>query len=297
MSINRLHLLRVLCACADTGSFKKAAMQLGVSPQVVTRAIQELEALQSEVLFHRNTRGVRITEFGALLAARARHLIDGCDALFPDGHAVRESAVDGVVRVTAPTHLGRTRVAPLLTRLARQHPQLRIELKLSDARVDVVDDRIDIGLRLGFVRDNRYVARKLAKMAFHVVATPGLIDRHGAPRTLDDLQRLPLSAMFDVNTGRPWPWLFSAGRQMTPEAPKFLCDDIEAEGAAVLSGVACGQLPDYLVEPHLRSGRLVSLLRKFEPDPWDIYIFRPQRKPLPARVALVFDAMLATMHA
>jgi DNA-binding transcriptional LysR family regulator len=290
--MNRLELLRVFCVAAEADNFKAAATRLSVSPQVVTRAIQALEEAQSELLFHRNTRGVRLTDFGAAFASRARALLNGCDALFPDQRRARDAEAMGLVRITAPASLGRSRLMPIVAGLLKKHPDLRIDLRLSDARADVVDEKIDIGVRAGFVRDNRFVARKLAKLSFHVVGTPTLVAKQGVPKRIEDLANLRLTALLDVNTGRPWPWLFAGGRQFVPDAPILLSDDVDAEYAAVLAGTAFGQIPSYLAAAAIQRRKLVAVLKDQAPEPWDLYIYRPQRRPVPQRVSLVFEALM-----
>lgn len=293
--MNRLELLRIFCTAAEADSFKDAAVRLSISPQVVTRAIRTLEELQSEVLFHRSTRGVRITDFGIAFAARARDSLSRCDALFPIHSEVKNDDIKGLVRITAPASIGRTHLMPVVIDLARKYPELKLDIRLSDARADAVDEKIDIGVRAGFIRDNRFTARKLNKVSFHVVCAPELLAVHPAPKRISQLANVPTTALLDVNTGRPWPWLFSGGRQYVPETPKFLCDDVDAEFNAVMSGLAFGQLPSYLAERHLRSGKLLPFLKELAPEPWDLYIYRPQRRPVPRRVSVVFEALLGMM--
>jgi DNA-binding transcriptional LysR family regulator len=112
---------------------------------------------------------------------------------------------------------------------------------------------------------------------------------------VDDLARLPLTSLLDPNTGRIWPWYFAGGRQFTPAPRAFVTDDPDAELAAIVAGVAYGQVPDYLAEPLLRAGRLVALLQDQAPPPWDICVYRPQRSPVPARVRLVFDHIVTAI--
>ncbi|WP_374403718.1 LysR family transcriptional regulator [Niveibacterium sp.] len=293
--LNRLEMLRVFCAAADAGSFKGAAMRLGISPQAVTRAIHELEALQGELLFHRNTRRIQITAFGEALAARARACVGELDALFASAKDQEQNELAGVVRLTAPSSIGRLRVLPVLTALGSAHPQLQLDVRLNDQIVDVVDERIDIGLRIGFPRDNRFVVRAVAKVHFRVVGTPALIARVGLPASIAELDRVPTTGMVDRNTGRAWPWLFADGEHAAPAQPAFMCDDAEAEAAAVLAGIAFGQIPDFLADQHIAAGRLVPVLQDLAPDPWDLYLYRPQRGPVPARIRLVFDALVSAL--
>ncbi|MGK5012441.1 LysR family transcriptional regulator [Janthinobacterium sp. MDB2-8] len=280
-------MLRIFCCAAELGSFKEAAIRLIISPQAVTRAVQELERLQGELLFHRNTRQVQLSAFGAKLAMLAQQAVQQVDQLFEHDDIDSGDEPAGLVRLTAPASLARAVILPTLTDLALRYPKINFDLRLSDELVDVVNEKIDIGV----LRDNRFVARKVAKTQLYVVGTPECIARHGSPDVFDDLNRLPTTAMHDRNTGRAWPWLFADGQHIYPAGARFMCNDAEAELAAVLAGLAFGQLPSFLVDSHLAAGRLVALMRVAEPAPWDIYIYRPQRGPLAQRLRLVFDAV------
>lgn len=289
---NRLELLRLYCAAVEANSFKDAATRLGASPQSITRAVQELESLVGEVLFHRNTRRVRATEAGEALAARARELVRQADDLLQPGRPDAEAGLSGLVRITAPKAIGETHLMPVLTRVAQQHPGITLDVRLSDQISDVIEERIDIGVRVGFMRDSRFVVRSVSKARFFVVATPKLIRRAGRPDTVQQLGEVPTTALLDRNTGRKWPWQFAQGEQFTPEPSAFVTDDPQAECQAVLAGLGYGQLASYLAQPYLRTGKLVSVLDALAPEPWPICVYRPQRGPVPPRIRLVFDAIV-----
>lgn len=291
--LNRLEMLRIFVAAAEARSFKEAAARLGISPQAVTRAVQDLERMHGELLFHRNTRGIQVTGYGSELATRAKISVLQLDELFLERPAREPREVEGVVRLTAPVILGRVLLMPVLNRLAASHPLLRFDLRLSDARADVVDDRIDIGVRFGPLHDNRFVARRVGSPAFHVVATPELIKRHGKPTSIEQLHQLPTTELRDMAAGRAWPWYFAGGVQIVPALPRFSSNDGDAECGAILAGIGFGQVPAYLADPHIAAGRLVPVLQEFMPDPWDIYVYRPQRGPVPARIRLAFDGCVA----
>ena len=293
---NRLEALRVFFTAAAAANFREAAVRLSVSPQVVTRAVRELEEELGEPLFHRSTRGVQLTDFGRQLAERARIAVGGVDELFHriDRRALSQHA--GTVRVTAPHVYGRfipQALAPLLV----AHPGLVLDLRLSEQHADVVDQQIDIGVRVGPMRDARFVARGVGKMPLRVVASPALIERVGAPRTVDALPQLPVTALIDRSSGRPWPWAFSKKRVFTVSSPAFVTDNIDAECAAVLAGIGFGQLIGPLAEPWLQSGAMVEVLAADAPEPWPIHVYRPQRAPVPARVRLVYDELIRVLRA
>jgi DNA-binding transcriptional LysR family regulator len=293
--LNQLELLRIFLTAAECASFREAALRLGASPQTVTRAIKELEEHFGELLFHRSTRQVRITGYGEQLAARSRPLLAEMETLFSTPALAPASQLTGRVRITGPRILGRGCLVPALARLAAQQPGLALDVRLSDVFADVVDEQIDVGVRIGFLRDSRLVARKAGEVAFSLVATPALVARLGAPQRVEDLAARPVTALLDPNTGRVWTWYFAGGRQFTPDAHTFVTDDPDAELGAILAGLAFGQVPDYLAAPLLREGRLVALLPELAPPPWDVYVYRPQRGPVPARVRLVFDHIVAAV--
>lgn len=292
---NRLEQLRLLCAAAETLNFKQAALRLGVAPQAVTRAVKELERTLGEPLFHRSTRQVVLTSFGEAFCARARTQLEGVDALFEPEAKTQERGMQGLVRVTAPVSTGRLMVWPVLRELAVKHPGLRFDLRLSDQLDDVVDARIDLGIRIGAIRDNRFVVRRLRPVLFHVVATPSLLSGKAAPRSVDDLHGWPLTGQYDLSTGRPWPWFFANGHYFSPTEHVCISTDTDVELDAVSAGIGIGQLPDFLVQKQLASGELVRLMPELEPPPWDLYLYRPQQGPVPKRVRVVFDSLARSL--
>lgn len=289
--LNQLDMLRIFCVAAETSNFREAAARLGISPQGVTRAVKDLERHFGEVLFHRSTRQVRVTDFGEQLALRGRQSILEMDALFQPSNADAELPIR--LRITAPRSLGRMHVLPALMQLALDHPNIILDLRLADAISDVVDEQIDIGVRIGFFRDNRFVARPVAKMSFVIAGAPELIARRGKPKDIEDLANFPTTAFVDGNSGRAWPWYFAEGKQYLPAAPALMTDDPEAERDAVLAGLGYGQLPRFLAAPHLRTGKLVTVLDECAPMPWEVYVYRPQRGPVPSRIRLVFDQIVS----
>lgn len=294
--MNDFELLKVFCAAAQAPSFREAATRLGVSPQVVTRAVQRLEERLGETLFHRSTRQVRITAYGDQLAAQGAALIDSVQTVLRPGAKRERNEVCGVVRVAAPGALGRGLVMRSLGPTLADHPRLTLDLRLSEALTDAVDQRIDVGVRIGTLRDSRFVARSVARIGFHVVAAPALAERAGVPRTVDDLQALPTTALIDRNSGRPWPWHFKASKSFMP-TPAFVTDDPEAELEAALAGLGYAQLPNYLAGKYLSSGHLVEALRTEAPAPWPVSVYRSSRSPVPNRIKVVFDRLVEAMGA
>jgi len=294
---NELELLRIFQVAAESSSFREAAVRLGASPQGVTRAIQLLEKHYGEVLFHRNTRQVRITSFGARLLERVQPALAQFEDIWRPSGTGRHASLSGTVRVTAPHSLGLRAVLPASERVLARHPGITLDVRLSDRISDAVEERIDVGIRVGIMRDSRFVARRAAGMRLHVVASPALISSVGTPRSIAALADLPVTASVDINTGRPWPWYFRGGRQWSPSSPVFIADNADMEMAAVRSGIAFAQLADYMAAPYIASGELVRVLVEEEPAAWGLYVYRPQRGPVPGRIRVVFDELHAAVKA
>ena len=290
-----MELLRIFRVAAESSSFRDAAVRLGTSPQGVTRAIQQLEQHYGEVLFHRSTRQVRITAFGEGLLDRVRPALEQFEDLWRTPGSDQQASLSGTVRITAPHSLGTRAVLPALERVAERHPGITLDVRLSDRISNTVDEGIDVGIRVGFMRDSRFVARKAADMRLPIVAAPRLIKKVGVPENIDALSSLPVTVALDINTGRPWPWHFKAGRQWTPTAPTLVADNADMEMGAALAGIAFAQLADYMAAPYIASGKLVQVLENEEPPAWGLYVYRPQRGPIPGRVRAVFDEMLVAV--
>jgi DNA-binding transcriptional LysR family regulator len=291
--LNRLDLLRIFLAASSSTSFREAAARLGVSPQVVTRAVRELEEQLRETLFHRNTRRVQITTFGQSFVAHAQAALAGVDSLF--GEASKSDDAMGVVRITAPSALGRYYVQPILMELMARHPGLIADLRISDAPSAVVDEQIDVGVRVGAIGDNRYVARAIGPLPVWTVASPALIERVGEPKNLKDLEALPVTCLIDPASGRPWPWIFRGERHFQPAAPAFVTNDTSVEVNAACAGIGFSQCTEYLIRPHVQRGQLVRLLPRLDPEPWKLYVYRPQRGPVSRRIRVVFDELVAKL--
>lgn len=290
---NRLDYLKIFCVAAQHRTFKEAAIKLNVSPQLVTRCVKELETELGEILFVRSTRNIKITTFGEQFLQKAQQALAVMDNIF--GKSVAENLP---VKITAPPSFAKPLLIPVLARVSKEHPEIQFDLKLSNQFADVVEDKIDIGIRAGNpITDHRFIARAVNKLNHVVVATPELISRVGTPQTIDDLYHLPVTTMFDNNRNQPWEWFFKDKLIFKPETPVLVSDDADAEFEAILNGIGFGQVSIFMAAPHIMSGRLVPVLQDYEArDQWDVFVYRPQRGPVPPRVRIVYDALVEQMQ-
>lgn len=290
--LNHFELIRIFCCAADNLSFKKAAAQLGKSPQAVTRAIKELESLRGEILFYRSTRSIRITAAGEALAIQAKETLKNIDSILSAGNSDSHELPSGNIRLTLPMSLGRRLVMPALTAFQMQYPAVTLTCMLTDSHSDMVDEKIDIGLRTGFVRDNRFISRLVREIDFITVGSPELIRKAGSPQNLAELSDMPLVALMDRGTGRYWPWGYESSPSFMPSSPRFVTDDLDAYCDAVLSGVGFGHLADYLAKPLIDNHQLAQILPHVRSTKWGLYLYRPQTGPVQPRIRLMYDHLL-----
>ncbi len=293
--MNKLELLRLFCSAAEVSNFKEAARLQAVSPQTVTRAVQQLEQLTGELLFHRNTRQVRLTQFGEQLAEQGRQQLEQLDKLLRPISQPKEQA-SGVVRLTAP-HAFREVLLPLLSEFCCQYPEIRLDLRFADQHSALVDEQIDLGLRIGVLRDQSFVAAEVGVMSLLLVASPAYLAAQGQPDSQAALAQHRFTGLLDEATGRPWLFYTEQDKVWQPPAIHWLANDAFSELHGCLAGIGISQQPYFLLAPYLADGRLVRLLPELEPAPWPVSLYRPQRGPVPLRIRLLFDFLRSRLSA
>lgn len=247
---------------ARARSFRVAAEHLGVTPAAISKAVKRLEAELGATLLHRTTRKVSLSEEGARFLAR-------CEDAMAHVHAGRDEvaaavrAPRGELTVSLSYVLGPTLVARL-PRFVARYPALHLDLRLTDRRVRLVDDRIDVALRVGPLPDSALVARKLMQPRWVTVAAPGYLARHGTPSTPEALVD-HACLRFRSPRGKAVPWTFldaPGGKPRSLDVPgRVDLDQGELIVAAAEAGVGVGQVFDFMVDRALGEGRLVEVLR------------------------------------
>ncbi|WP_153147854.1 LysR family transcriptional regulator [Dechloromonas sp. H13] len=179
--------LRLFCVVARNRSFAETARELGVSKAVVSKRIALLEAAVQERLFHRTTRNVFLTAQGEIVHQWAQRILEDVDLM---GEAIsrEKAAPSGLLRICSSTGFGRSRLAPALSALARQFPQLEIQVELFDRLVDLVDEGFQLDIRIGHVHEGNVIKRRIARNRRVLCAAPSYVERFGMPQSLEDLK-------------------------------------------------------------------------------------------------------------
>lgn len=292
-----LKALSTLARVVETGSFRRAALELGVAPQATSKTVRQLEAQLGVRLLHRTTRKLNLTDEGAALLAQVRPALSAIRSAIDALQAAR-GEVGGTLRITAPRSVGQHLVLPLLPPFMQAHPDVTVELELEDRITDLVADRIDVGFRMGAAMDRNVVARRLMDIQQWICASPAYLERHGRPRRWEDLARHRCTGFRHANTGRLMPWEYAEGDEtaFTEIPARFATNDVDAEASAVLAGVGIGQIPNYIAAPLMRDGRLVHLLPKHISARIGLYVYYPQRAQLPQKVRRFIDFTVARLQ-
>jgi LysR family transcriptional regulator for bpeEF and oprC len=277
---------------ARHGNFARAARELGLSPSAVAKNVARLERQLGLRLFHRTTRQVSLTQDGRQLFERCQRIVDEVAALEDEASGAR-AAVRGVLRIDAPFTYGKQVVLPILQRLLTQHPELRLDLRLSDAYTDLIREGIDAVVRIGHLPDSRLVARLFDQQDLLVCASPRYLSQHGEPKTPDALTTHQCVVFRMPRTGRDRPWQFRRGRRAIDFHPesRVRIDDGEALVHAALTDMGLVQVPDYMVVENIKRGRLVEVLKPFRPTPTPISIVYPSQRHVPPRVKALVAAL------
>lgn len=279
----------VFVRVAETRSFTGAARQLGISPSGVSKAVSRLEERLGMQLLERTTRSVTLTDDGAVFYERCRQIL----ADIEDAHAQAteaRAAPRGTVRASVPAALGRLHLVPALPRLLSRHPGLDVRLELTDRRVDVVAEGLDVGVRIGKeVPDpqRRLVRRVVATSRGVVCASPAYVERFGRPRKPEDLTKHNVCLYGPPHGEATRTWTFRRGeqRRRTTVRGNVTLDSGDALVDLARAGHGIIAVFDFLASPAVRAGELVVLLPRWEVWPGlPISVVYPKHRKLSAKV-------------
>lgn len=269
------------------GSFTAAAEALGVSASHISRRISELEAQLGTPLIYRTTRTIRLSEAGEQYFEECHKLIQGFVSA-EEKISQQQGEPRGQLKVTCGATFGERFIAPVLPEFLKRYPKLSIDLHLSNERVDLIREGYDLAIRLGRLEDSSLLARRLCNRTEYLCASPDYLELCGSPHTLNELN--------DHNClqGSTSTWLFldNGQRREFRVAGNWRSNSGPALLEAVKAGIGIAQLPDYYVEPLLKSGELVSLLDSYRYPLAGVWLVYPKvRQQLP-RLKLLCDFLV-----
>ena len=282
----------------DFGSYTAAAEALGLQTSKLSRRIAALETEIGVRLINRTTRRLSLTEAGKTFH---RH----CLALLDEAQAARDAmsqilaSPQGLIRISCPTGLLQGGIANVLARFLAKHPQVRIALDATNRRVDVVDEGIDIAIRVRKppLEDSDLVMRTFGPDEMILVASPNLIVSHGEPQTLEDVARMATLSMASAEERSTWRFLDANGEPaVLTHAPRFCTDDLFTLRRAALQGLGVAFVPLLLVADDIEGGTLVRLLPSLKAQSGIIHAVFPSRRGMVPAVRALLDFLSETME-
>jgi len=292
--MDRLESLAAFAQVADLGGFAPAARAMRVSPTAITRAVAGLEARLGVALLHRTTRSVRLTEEGALFLPRARQVL--ADLKEAESLVMgAQSEPQGTLVVTAPVVFGRTHVVPVVAELLKRHPRLTIQLLLLDRNVQMVEEGIDIAIRIGELPDSSLHAVRLGEVRRVLVASPTYLKAHGKPVEVADLRRHAIVAFTGISPSDEWRF-GQDGKSVVRVRPRLVLNNADAGIAAVKRGLGIGRFLSYQVAEDIAQGRLRTLLDEAAPSPAPVHLLFQASRSASPNVRSFIDAAKASLR-
>jgi DNA-binding transcriptional LysR family regulator len=289
--MDRIEAMQAFVAVADLRGFAPAARKLGLSPSGVTRLIAALEEHLGARLLQRTTRSVALTDVGSRYLERARRIL--ADVEEAEGSAQDErTRPGGRLVVTAPVGFGRLHVSPVMSEYLKRYPEVSGDLRLSDRVVNLVEDGIDVAVRIGHLADSSLVARHVGEMRRIVVASPGYLKRHGEPETPEAIASHE-TIRFGATMASP-DWLFvREGHEIhVATTPRLTTNSSDAAIQYAVQDGGLTRVLAYQAAAGLKAGRLKIVLEKFEQPALPIHIVYPTSRLLSAKVRTFIDLVM-----
>jgi len=287
--MDKLQAMSVFVEIAEKGSLTAAANSLGKSLPAVVRMLAALEENLQVRLFNRTTRSIALTEEGRIYLERCHKILTEIEE---SELALSQSQVEphGTMTLTTPIRFGELHVAPSVTRFLKQYPRVNVNLLLRDRIVNLLDEGIDMAVRIAHLEDSSLIAKHIGEIRQVTVASPTLLTKlGGAPQHPHQLTNLPCVRTTSISSSPFWHFNEGGKRLDVPVKGSFICNQIKATVDACIAGLGYGVFFNYQVMSRVRSGELKIVLRDFEPEALPLSLVYPHTRLMAMRVRTLID--------
>jgi DNA-binding transcriptional LysR family regulator len=295
IDVNRSGEMEAFVHVVDRGSFSAGARVLGMTPSAVSKLVARLEARLATQLVHRSTRKLQLTPEGQNFYERSVRVLADMDEA--ERCAAAGASPRGRVRINASYSIGHCVLMPLVPRFLELHPQVTLDIVLTDRVVDLMDERTDVAIRWGPLPPSDLVARHLFDTGQAIVASPAYLERYGTPRTPEELEAHNRIGSTYRRSAPDWPLLVEGRQVEMPVVGTVRAGDGETLRRLVLEGVGLARLSLYHIRPDLEAGRLVPVMEEFNPgDEVPVHaVYLGKAGRLPARIRALLDYLAARL--
>jgi len=293
--MDRFEEMQAFVRVVESGGISAAARRLGMAKSVISRRLQELENRLGVQLLQRTTRRINLTEEGRRFHQRCQRILDELEEA-ERSLSSEQQRVHGLLRLAAPLSFTQRHLMPLLNEFMQRYPEVRLELDVEDRQINVIEEGVDLTIRIGRLDDSSLVARRLAPVRMVLCASPGYLARCGEPQTPQELSRHEGLSYGHLSDQRQWTLYDREGRAHTTRPPiRMRANNGDVLLESVLAGLGVAVMPTFICHRELAEGRLVPLLAGYRPEESAAYALYPSRRHLPLRVRVLIDYLAEGM--
>jgi len=280
--------MRAFVRVVEAGSFTAVATEQNTTQPTISRQIAALEEHLGTRLFTRSTRSLAVTDDGRAFYDQALRALE---AIGEAENAVgrRRAKPAGVLRLAASVVFGRLHIVPRLSRFLERYPDLSIDLVLNDGTTDLVEEGIDLAVRVGANSDGSLIARRIGLSRRVAVASPSYLKLRGTPKTLGDLQQHDCIIYTRLASGSAWTFVVDGRTVSVPVHGRYRVNSTEGVREGIFAALGIGMIPTFHFSDEIRTGRVKVLLRKHQPEPFPIHAVYPSRRFVPLKVRAMID--------
>ncbi len=294
--MDRITGVQLFARIVETGSFSKASVDLGVTQPTATKHVAAVEARLGARLLNRNTRGVSATEIGALYYEKCKTIqreLEEADNLA----ALLQSRVGGQLRISTSVAFGRRVLTPLVLAFMREHPEITIDLSFDDRYVNLVEQGVDVAIRMGRLADSSLGARYLAQNPWVLVAAPAYLAAHAAPKSPDEVAQHPCLIYSTVQGDERWHFTGGGREESVPVRGPLRTNNLSVLLEATRDGMGLAILPWYVAHGAVQRGEVVPLLTDYALPVQEMHAVFPSPKLLPSKVSSFIGYLQANFAA
>lgn len=285
--------LKTVVAVVETSSFTAASERLGISKALVSKYVGEVESNLGIRLFNRTTRQLALTDAGRRYYQESVTLLEQYNALV-DKVTGEQTKPQGLLRVSAPVTFGEMKLAPLLPEFLRLYPGLKIELVLTNGAIDMLEEGIDVRLRIGGVDDSNMIARHLKTFPLVLSASPAYIQEYDLPKTPQQVAQHNCIIDSNFRIGKQWPIISPLGKSESITVQSIIAaNSPQAVREIAIAGGGIAMTPDFIVEDAINDGRLIPILPEYTTLEFGLFAIYPHRKYVAKKVRCFIDFALA----
>jgi DNA-binding transcriptional LysR family regulator len=285
--------MKTVVAVVETGSFTAASVRLNISKALTSKYVGEVERRMNVRLFQRSTRKLALTEVGKTYYRHALSLLEQFTAL-QDSVSGEQSSPQGLLRISAPVAFGEMKLAPRIPEFMTRYPDIQLELILSNGLVNMLEEGIDVRIRLGGVDDSTLIARHINDLPLTLCASPDYLLQHGTPTRPGDISQHNCILDSNFRMGKQWPIQAPDGQltsvavhsRVSASSPSAVCE-------IAIAGGGIGMVPDFIAAPALKQGLLQEVLPGYKTMEFGLFALYPHRHYLPIKVRCFIDFLVA----